>query len=192
MRPMQAALLAVSVLTPVWVFAGLHWWEPRWVAGLVLLLLVLRARHQVKTVLGSLAWPDWAAIVLLLGLALAAALSNSELLLRLYPAGVNLGFFMVFFRSLYVPPTMIERFARVQTSVLSPEAVAYTRRVTQVWCGFFILNGALAVYTALATSRKVWALYNGGIAYALMGLLFGAEWWTRRRMMAREARESAA
>ena len=63
-----------------------------------------------------------------------------------------------------------------------PSGVAYTRRVTQVWCGFFVLNGALALATALWMSDRAWALYNGLIAYGLIGLLFGVEGQVRQRV----------
>ena len=59
--------------------------------------------------------------------------------------------------------------------------MAYSRKVTQLWCGFFIVNGAIAAYTAVLASRETWAWYNGGVAYALMGLLFVGEWLYRRQ-----------
>jgi uncharacterized membrane protein len=45
---------------------------------------------------------------------------------------------------------------------------------------FFIGNGLIALYTALFASFDAWALYNGAIAYGLIGLLFGGEWLFRR------------
>jgi uncharacterized membrane protein len=70
---------------------------------------------------------------------------------------------------------------------LPPFAVIYTRRVTGVWCGFFVLNGSLALATALWASNQVWALYNGLLAYVMMGALFGGEWLVRRRVKAAHA-----
>ena len=70
---------------------------------------------------------------------------------------------------------------------LAPAAVAYTRRVTQVWCGFFVFNGAVSLGTALWGSPAAWALYNGLLAYVLMGVLFGGEWLLRQRVKARIA-----
>lgn len=76
---------------------------------------------------------------------------------------------------------MVERLARLREPDLPLVAVAYTRRVTQVWCVFFIINGALAFATAVWASDAVWSLYTGVIAYILMGLLFGAEFLFRLR-----------
>jgi uncharacterized membrane protein len=49
----------------------------------------------------------------------------------------------------------------------------------------FVLNGSLALYTAVAADIEVWALYNGVIAYVLMGLLFAGEYLVRRRVRRR-------
>ena len=66
--------------------------------------------------------------------------------------------------------------------------VAYTRRVTQVWCGFFVRQRRRSrSATALWASEAVWALYNGVLSYVLMGLLFAGEWLVRRRVRARIA-----
>jgi uncharacterized membrane protein len=75
--------------------------------------------------------------------------------------------------------------ARLREPDLPPHAVVYVRRVTQVWCGFFLLNGSVALATALWASERVWALYNGLIAYLLIGTLFAVEWLVRQRVKAR-------
>ena len=115
----------------------------------------------------------------------SATAFNAALPLKLYPALVNAAMLLLFGLSLRFPPTAVERLARLQEPDLPPEAVAYTRRVTQMWCGFFILNGGIAVITALWSSERVWALYNGLIAYVLMGALFAGEWLVRQRVKAR-------
>jgi uncharacterized membrane protein len=94
---------------------------------------------------------------------------------------VNAALLAAFGYSLAVPPSMVERLARLREPQLPDAAVAYTRRVTQVWCGFFAVNGALALGTALWASPAVWSLYTGVIAYLLMGLLGGAEYVVRMR-----------
>jgi uncharacterized membrane protein len=52
--------------------------------------------------------------------------------------------------------------------------------VTQVWCLFFLCNGGVALYTALYSSLAFWTLYNGLIAYVLMGLVFAIEYGVRQ------------
>jgi uncharacterized membrane protein len=57
--------------------------------------------------------------------------------------------------------------------------------VTGVWACFFVLNGAAAFYTARFTTLETWALYNGLIAYVLIGTLFAIEFAIRTVVKAR-------
>lgn len=178
MSKFRAALfIALSLAYPMVVYLALGRFEPRWLALLLLALALLRAFATRQAV-----WLVAAAGAALL--ALLATLFNQALPLKLYPALVNAVMLAVFAASLVFPPTVIERIARLSEPDLPARAVVYTRRVTQVWCGFFVLNGTLALLTALYASDRVWALYNGGIAYVLMGSLFGVEWLVRQRVRA--------
>lgn len=131
----------------------------------------------------------------LAGLATAAALAvttafDAELAMRLYPVFMNAAMLAAFAHTLWKPPSMIERFARLVEPDLPDAGVRYTRKVTWVWCGFLLLNGLVALWTALYAALEVWALYNGLIAYLLMGALFGGELLVRagvKRAAAREA-----
>ena len=105
--------------------------------------------------------------------------------LKLYPVLVNAVLLIVFGLSLWRPPSVVERLARLTQPDLPPRGVAYTRQVTRVWCAFFVVNGGLAAATALWASDAVWALYNGLLAYGLMGALFAGEWLVRQRVMKR-------
>ncbi|GHA96784.1 COG4648 family protein [Modicisalibacter luteus] len=123
----------------------------------------------------------------LLGLAalLTTQLGHAELGVRAWPVIVNATLLSVFAWSLRQPQSMIERLARRQEPDLPPHGVAYTRRVTQVWCVFFLCNGAAALWTALYADLATWSLYNGGIAYGLCALLFAIEWCVRQRIRRR-------
>ena len=96
-----------------------------------------------------------------------------------YPVVINLTMLALFSYSLYQGPSMIERLARLKEPDLPDEAIGYLKKVTLLWCGLFILNGSMAAYTAAFTSLATWTLYNGLIAYVLMGLLLGGEWLYR-------------
>lgn len=172
-----AVFVALSVAYPLVVYWAMGRFEPRWLAVLLLALAVLRAVATRQAV-----WLMAAA-----GAALLAALAtafNQALPLKLYPVLVNVVMLAVFATSLAFPPSAVERIARLTEPDLPPAGVAYTRRVTQVWCGFFVFNGLLALATALWASNRVWAFYNGLIAYVLIGALFGGEWLVRRRVRA--------
>lgn len=123
--------------------------------------------------------------------ALVLALTNSALLVRLYPALINLTLLCAFGASLWFPPPMIERLATATSGPIEPEGKTYVRCLTMVWCGFFALNGSIAVYTAVATSLATWTLYNGLISYLLIGSLMGIELLYRKRYQARVRRRAA-
>lgn len=141
-------------------------------AGLALLRLALSRNER------SL-WPV-AGLALLLGI--ASALTRNAEWLRYYPVLMNLASLAVFGWSLFYPPSLIERLARLHEPNLPASGVAWTRRVTQVWCLFFVINGSIAFYTARYASLEIWTLYNGLIAYLLMGALLGGEYLLRQRM----------
>ncbi len=172
---------------PFLVYFALQHFQPREVALVLLALLALRAPGKVAAFLrrqGVRSLPTAAAL-----LALVALLwrSNDPTWVLSYPIFVNALMFSLFAASLWHPPSAIERLARLRHPDLPPEGVAYTRRVTQVWCGFFVANGGIAAWTAFAASRETWVLYNGLIAYLLMGALFAGEWLYRRQRFGREA-----
>jgi uncharacterized membrane protein len=108
-----------------------------------------------------------------------AVWSNVWLPLKLYPVFVNTALLAIFAYSLIYPPSIIERFARLRDPDLPAQAIGYTRRVTQVWFVFFAINGAFALMTALWASPAIWTLYNGVIAYLMMGVLFAGEYFVR-------------
>jgi uncharacterized membrane protein len=173
--------VALTAIYPLLVYLGLAHAEPRVMA---LLLLVL-GLARFATAGGS----RQALFVAFAGLTLAAftALSNDALPLKLYPVAVNAALLLLFAASLWRGPTVAERIARLHDPQLDAAGVAYTRRVTQVWCLFFIANGGMALATALWASESTWALYNGLIAYGLIGLLMGGEWLVRRRVRAKKS-----
>ena len=178
MSKLRAALfIALSLAYPLVVYLALGRFEPRWLALLLLALALLRAIATRQAV-----WLVAAAGAA--ALALMATIFNQALPLKLYPALVNAVMLAVFAASLVFPPSVVERIARLTEPDLPAHAVVYTRRVTQVWCAFFIVNGTLALVTALWASDRAWAIYNGGIAYLLMGSLFAIEWLVRQRVRA--------
>lgn len=168
---------------PVIIFFGIQYLQPRYVALLLALLIIIRLRNEAKSLLSAISRVYLLVFSALLLIIIVTTITNNETLLRLYPACINCGMLIVFGYSIKYPPSMIERFARLHEPALAASGVRYTRQVTQAWCGFFILNGSVAVFTALCTSREMWSLYNGFIAYILMGIMFAGEWLVRRRFI---------
>lgn len=172
---MTALTVIITLLYPLAIWFGDGRVEPRWLAG----LLLLAAATRLPTLKISLV-TRWSMAGALLLVAFAV-FWNALLPLKLYPVLVNVGLLAAFGASLIAPPSIVERMARLQEPDLPPAAVVYTRRVTQVWCGFFVINGGIALATALWASEKIWSLYTGVIAYLLMGALFGGEYLVRLR-----------
>ena len=174
-RLRTALLLLLSLAYPLLVYLAMGRFEPRWLALFLVVLAVLRAAATRQ--------PLWLAMAAGAGmLAILAAVSGQALPLKLYPVLVNAALLAVFATSLRFPPTVVERIARIGDPQLPAHAVAYTRRVTQVWCVFFVANGLLALATAVWATPRIWALYNGGLAYLMMGILFVGEWCVRQRV----------
>lgn len=176
-----AALALLVLLYPLAVYFGLSYLPARWVglgiAALfaVRLLVLLHGRTALARQLAP-------AIALGIACALLSALLNHEGTLRLLPVVINAASLVAFALTLRHGPSMIERFARLVDPAMDAVGVAYTRKVTAVWCGFFALNGLVSLYTALYASLALWTLYNGLLAYLLMGLLFAIEYAVRQRV----------
>lgn len=165
----------LTLLYPLAIWFGHGSIEPRWLAGL--LLLAAATRLPALRVSQAARWTAGGALLLV---AIAVG-SNAVLPLKLYPVLVNVAMLAAFGASLLAGMPMVERLARLREPELPPAAVAYTRRVTQAWCLFFAANGTIALGTALFASEAAWSLYNGVIAYILMGLMFGGEYLLRMR-----------
>lgn len=169
--------IALTLIYPLLIYLSigrLAIWHMALLLGAMALLRYLAEPNRFWLCAGFGVW-------LLAGI---AASTESLLLIKLYPVLVNALMLMLFVSSLVFPPSAIERLARLHEPNLDAHGVAYTRRVTQVWIGFFVFNLSAALYTSLVSSERVWALYNGMIAYVLMGLLFGVEYLVRRRVRA--------
>jgi uncharacterized membrane protein len=187
---MPTALLALLALVyPVLVYVGLLHFSPKWVgmaiAALLVLRLLLLQKKMQKNAAADMRRSLYPAILLGISCALASVFLNQAGALKLIPVVINFACLVGFAGTLRHPPSMIERFARLQEPALTDTAITYTRQVTKVWCVFFIANGSIALYTALFADMAVWTLYNGLVAYLLMGLLFAGEYLVRLRVKAR-------
>lgn len=174
MRVATAVAWLATVLYPLAIWLGLARFEPRWLGMFLLLVALVRAIASREVV-----W--WFAAAGALVLVIVAFVSNDGLPLKLYPVLVNTALLCVFAISLWKPPTVIERLARLRHPDLPPEGVRWVANVTRAWCVFFAVNGGIALWTALAASDAAWALYNGAIAYLLIGAMLGGEWLLRPR-----------
>jgi len=140
--------------------------------GIILILLMLVRSGFWSRRSPTLAWSSLALAAIAIGLLL---IDDTALVLKLYPALVNLGLLVAFAYTLVYPPSMIERIVRAMRRPLSVKTGPYTRIVTMVWCGFFTVNGIVATLIALSGSLTFWTIYNGLVSYIIMGMLIIGE-----------------
>ncbi|MEM5405941.1 hypothetical protein AB4Y44_18035 [Paraburkholderia sp. BR10937] len=187
--------LLAGLAYPAVILCAWRWDSPRFV-GLLLLVLLWMQRvagtGALAATLRKLTPVDWAVAVMLNVASVAIVITNSERLMRLYPSLVNLGLLVAFGATLVNGPSMIEKFARLTYADPPAHIVRYTRRVTQLWCVFFALNSVVSAWTALAWPARAWSLYNGMLAYVIIGALLAGEFvWRKWIMLPRAARREA-
>ncbi|TCT16592.1 putative membrane protein [Bibersteinia trehalosi] len=102
-----------------------------------------------------------------------------------YPIIINGIMLAMFGGSLWQNQTIVERLARLQDPNLPEEGVRYTRKVTQLWCGVFMLNIVISTLLIAAEQFAWWAIYTGVIAYVIMGVVMGGEWLYRKIVIQR-------
>ena len=107
-------------------------------------------------------------------------LQQSTSMMYWYPVILSVVLLTVFASSLWAEQTLIERLARLKEPDLKPQGVLYTRRLTQIWCAFFIINILITSVLILLKNWHLWMVFTGVISYLLMGLLFVGEWLYRQ------------
>lgn len=179
---MQIIAGVAMALYPILVFLGLVVWQlPARTFSLCLLafgaaLALATGRKGTKR---SLAFP-----LFLVTSSLVLFFTRWDLPLKLYPLFVNGTLLVLFLGSVLQHKPIVYRFACMMDRSIPYKGYRasverYCRRVTLVWVCFFVLNLSASLATIFSGSMQTWALYNGGISYILMGLLFGGEWIVR-------------
>lgn len=174
---LRNALLGALVLAyPFLVLAGLDHASARTIGALLLGLVVVAtlAGGGRGSWIARLALQRFGVVVLL---ALTAAATDHPVALMLLPSATSLLLFYVFASSLRANQSIVAQFAAAAHDGRFPDfLLPYCRRVTQAWCGFFVANAVVAALLALAASPRTWALYTGGVAYALVAAMALAEY----------------
>ncbi|MFT5703575.1 MAG: putative membrane protein [Rickettsiales bacterium] len=175
---LRLAYFLLFILYPVAIFLGFKFFGAR-AASLLLLGIILFYFLSLKNDQKSSRLQKYSVIIVASALLILAQISNQIFFVKIYPVAVNLIFLAAFSYSLFSGPSMIEKFARIYDKNLSAKAISYTRKVTIIWCVFFIFNASISLYTTLFSSIEIWTLYNGFISYMIMGALFAGEYAVR-------------
>ena len=150
-------------------------------------------KSDAKSEEKALDWRPMLSSALFLLAGILCFIFNEKIFLKLYSVAISLTLLLVFASSLVFKPNIIFRFAcfgdkSVKGSSFEEAVNQYCKKVTVIWCIFFILNGSASAFTALYNfgseelNDKIWSVYNGGISYVLMGLLFAVEFLVRMRV----------
>lgn len=179
---LNGVVWVVTVSYPFLVWFSQDYLQPRYLALVLAGLFLLRSFYRHPSLPTGEVWS--LVLVACPLFLLVTALVNETGWLLAYPAFVSLVFFSVFAYSLVYPPTVVERLARLEYPEMSTKRVAYTRKVTQVWSVFFLVNAAISLLTIWHGDIRLWSLYNGVVFYVLMGLLMAGEMAVRRKVKA--------
>ena len=186
--PKRIAALLLGVLGvayPVLVYFGLSAFSPQFILIGLLIVVLLRA----VTFVFAKRYAAAGLAVLVAGIVAIGGIASELLAIRFYPVAVSLTMGSVFTVTLFTGQPMVERLARIRIPDLDAYSIAYTRKLTKVWIGFFAVNAMIATWTALYASMETWTLYNGFLSYLLIGILFIGEWPVRRILRARHDRK---
>jgi uncharacterized membrane protein len=178
----SAAFAGFSILYPLIAIGAMRFLGVE--AAIAIIVLLLATRLVVPVLRGVPVAMSLTLLPVLIGIAVVAAFDR-ELSIRLYPVFMNAAMLATFASTLWKPPSMAERFARIVEPDLPESGVRYTRNVTIVWMGFFALNGAIALWSVLQPGWTAWLVYNGFLAYVAAGLLFASEYLVRQRVRQR-------
>ncbi len=179
--------IVLTLCYPFFIYWGLQSYDVRVLFPALLILLALR--WVTGTGFGAGVGERKIVVATLISLIAIVLLAGYQMGLKFYPVLINLGLLVLFASSLLSSHTIVERLARFKEPDLPDSAVSYTRKVTWLWSGFFLVNGLVAAATALWASDKVWMIYNGMVAYILIATLTAGEWLVRRRVRARNEQD---
>jgi uncharacterized membrane protein len=184
---MAVLRILLGITYPALIYIAVSVAQPRTVAAVALLLIAARLAFtspgKLVGYVRALGLPVLAVAFILA----TAAVWNNPTSLLLTPALVSFTLLAVFTRSLATGQPMAEKFARLQIDDPTDAEIRYCRRVTIVWCAFFLANGLVASWLAVAGDLEIWALYTGFLSYVLVGILFASEYtyrhWRFRRYL---------
>lgn len=171
--------IILTIAYPILIFASITLWHfPVRIIGLILLLMgstamIFNRKKRTQVV------PILAAII-----AIIVIFTKCEQVLKFYPIIVNAVFLFTFLTSINKDDSIVFKFAllgdkTVKWSNTRNLVAKYCKKVTIVWCVFFIINSICALLTVLFGSSKIWAIYNGLVSYVIMGLIFFVEFIIR-------------
>jgi uncharacterized membrane protein len=111
---------------------------------------------------------------------ISLCLDDSPVLIKMYPALADLAYMTIMVTSFFFPPPLAYYFIdifdkTIKTKIPKKTFDSYCLKASVVWCVFFAIDAIIAVLTTYRGSELIWGIYNGGITYCIMGLIFVGE-----------------
>jgi uncharacterized membrane protein len=109
-------------------------------------------------------------------------ITKSSLTLKIYPALADLIYLVIMGTSIIIPPPLVFYFLNMFDKKIKDHIEPrffehYCRKAAIIWCVFFVFDGVVSLVTAFWGSDIIWGIYNGGITYVFMGLIFSGEYF---------------
>lgn len=189
-RPAKFFFGAMLILYPLLVFCALvvFRFPLRYLSVVIILFAIIYIFINRRNYKGKHRAVIFISPTILCVIGIICLLTDSSIVLKLYPALADLVYITIFATSLCIPPPLVFYFIEIYDKIFDKsmdtsikgkltqaQVEQYCRRATLAWCLFFTLDGLVAIMTVFWASDFIWGLYNGGISYAAMGLLLVGE-----------------
>lgn len=130
----------------------------------------------------------WFIVAQIMGISITASLAlvyKNLFFLQQLPVLISIMLFCSFGFTLFKPPSMIERFARLVQEDLTEKECSHCRLFTFVWIGFFLVHALIIETIILTAGFDTWTLYTGVLGYIFMGFIFTGEYIVRKKRFGR-------
>jgi uncharacterized membrane protein len=116
------------------------------------------------------------------------ALLDQNVAREVYPVVRSLAVSAIFCWTLISPPSLVERFARIRQPNLPDAVIRYCRNVSIIWAIWLAINAVVAMSLVVWGDLRSWAVWTGGVSYAISGLIFAGEFGFRFLILERQKR----
>jgi len=180
----------IAILYPLFVFGTLVVFKLpiRYISiGIVVFAIaysIVNSRHyKGKHTLALFVSP-----LILCAIGSASLLLDDEIVIKLYPALADLAFLTIMITSFIFPPPLafyfIDIFDKTMKTVIPKQKFdLYCFRASYVWCVYFVIDGIIATLTTFYMDSLNWGIYNAGITYVIMGMIFAGEYIILKRKL---------
>lgn len=180
-RHIKSLFGALAILYPLLVFCALVIFKLG--VKFISVFLVIFAFAYIFINRKNFSLKKWGLVitpVILFGIGIICLLTESKIILKIYPALADLAYLTFFGVSLFIPPPVAFYFVdifdkKVKTIIPTERFNQFCKNATISYCIYFFIDGVISAYIVFLPSDTVWGIYNGFVTYALMGLVFIVE-----------------